>query len=108
MASYGPPVDETIVRIRSEHKWPQKVELDTRAPNFVPPSSAPVAETAIAEAAIPPAPKQEPDALSRANPPQKHVARRKSVAHARYRNPHGFGELRFAVNPQPPGWPTGW
>ena len=41
MPSYGAPIDETIVRIRSEHKWPQKVELDTTMPKVVP--SSPVA-----------------------------------------------------------------
>jgi hypothetical protein len=107
MPSYGSPLDEKIVRIRSEHKWPRKVELDTTIPIIVPPST-PVAETATAEAAIQPPSKPASNALAQANPPQKQVAKRRQAAHARYRNQNVAGELRFAVNPMPPAWPTGW
>ena len=105
--NYGSPLDEKIVRIRSEHKWPRKVELDTTTPTIVPPSTE-AAETATAEAVIPPPPKPASNALAQANQPQKQVAKRRQAAHARYRNPNGAGELRFAVNPMPPAWPTGW
>jgi hypothetical protein len=105
--NYGSPLDEKIVRIRSEHKWPRKVELDTTIPIIVPPST-PATETITAEAAIPPPPKAVSNALAQANLPQKQVAKRRQVAHARYRNPNGAGELRFAVNPMLPAWPTGW
>jgi hypothetical protein len=107
MPSYGSPLDEKIVHIRSEHKWPQKVELDTAIPIIVPPS-APATETVTAEAAIPPEPKPASNAVAEANPPQKHVAKQRTAAHARYRNPNGAGELRFTVNPMPPAWPAGW
>jgi hypothetical protein len=107
MPNYGSPLDETIVRIRSEHRWPRKVELDAAIPITVPPST-PAADTATTEAAIPPSPKPASNALAQANPPQKQVAKRRPAVRARYRNPNGAGELRFAVNPTPPAWPTGW
>jgi hypothetical protein len=31
-------IDRTIIRIRSEHKWPEKVVLDTRQPTMAPPA----------------------------------------------------------------------
>jgi hypothetical protein len=31
-------IDRTIIRIRSEHKWPEKVVLDTRQPTIAPPA----------------------------------------------------------------------
>jgi hypothetical protein len=105
--NYGPPLDEKTVRIRSEHKWPGKVELDTTIPMIVPPST-PTAEAATADAAIPPPPKPASNALAQVSPPQKQVAKRRPAARARYRNPNGAGELRFAVNPMPPAWSTGW
>ena len=103
--SYGSPIDKTILRIRSEPKWPQKVELDTTIPIVVPPLLR-AAETA--GTAIPPVPKPALDALAQANPPEKQIVKRKPTTYARYRNPNGGGEVRFAVNPMPPAWPAGW
>jgi hypothetical protein len=105
MSSYGTPIDEAIVRIRSEHKWPQKVELDTATPIIVP-QSLRAEETA--ETAIPPANKPALNALAQANPPQKQVVKRKPPAHARYRSPNNGGGLRFAVNPMPSAWSIAW
>jgi hypothetical protein len=105
MPSYGRPIDEAIVRIRSAHKWPEKVELNTTIPITVPPSP-PSAETA--KTAIPPAPKPALNALAQANLSQKQVAKRKPTAHVRNRRPNGAGELRFAVNPMLPARPAGW
>jgi hypothetical protein len=105
MPSYGSLIDETILRIRSEHTWPQRVELDTTTPIIVPPSPPAVNTT---ETAIPPTPKPELNALAQANLPQKLVAKRKPPAHARYRSPNTGGEFRFAVNRTPPAWPVGW
>jgi len=110
MPSYGAPIDETILRIRSAHKWPRKVELDTTVPIIVPPSP-PATETAQA-ATIPntAAPGATPalNALAQAEPPQKQVAKRKAAPRARSREPHSYGPTRFAVNPMSQAWPTGW
>jgi hypothetical protein len=103
MSSYGTPIDEAIVRIRSEHKWPQKVELDTATPIIVP-QSLRAEETA--ETAIPPANESALNALAQANLPQKQ--KRKPPAHARYRSPNNGDGLRFAVNPMPSAWPIAW
>jgi hypothetical protein len=105
MSSYGSPIDETILRIRSEHKWPRKVELDTTTPIIVSPS--PRTED-IAEAPIPSLPRPALNALAQANPPQREIAKRKATARFKYKNPDSDGQLRFAVNPSPAAWPAGW
>lgn len=110
MSSYGAPIDETILRIRSEHKWPQKVELDTTMPTIVLPSPAPTetAEDATVPDTAAPSAQPELNALAQAVPPQKQVAKRKPSARARCREPHSYGPTRFAVNPMSQAWPPGW
>jgi hypothetical protein len=98
-----PPIDETILRIRSAHKWPQRVVLDTTAPIDARPSP-----TAMTETAIPSAPRPAMKALAQANAPQMQTAKRKSSARARYKYPGRGGPVRFAVNPMPSAWPAGW
>jgi len=102
MPSYGPsPIDETILRIRSAHKWPQKIVLDTTAPIDARPSP-----TAMTEIAIPSAPGPAMKALAQANAPQ--TAKRKSSARARNKYPRRGVPVRFAVNPMPSAWPAAW
>jgi hypothetical protein len=110
MPSYGAPIDETIVRIRSEHKWPQKVQLDTTMPKVVPssPVATGIAEAVPAASAAAPSARPALNALAQAAPPQKQIAKRKPAAHTRYRQPPSYGPTRFAVNPTPPLWPIGW
>jgi hypothetical protein len=43
--------DRTIIRIRSERKWPEKVVLDTSKPTMTPPV---VMDTPVAESSVPP------------------------------------------------------
>lgn len=100
MSSHAPPIDRTILRIRSAHKWPQKIVLDTTTPIIVPRQSA------MAEIAIPSASRPAMNALARANPTP--TAKRKSSARARSRYRDRGGPVRFAVNPMPPAWPAGW
>lgn len=106
MPSYGSPVDKTILRIRSEHKWPQRVQFDTATPINVAPS------VTAAQIVTPPTvmrPHERPalSAFAKAESPQKQVAKRKP-ARARYKNPAHDGPVLFAVNPTPQGWPAGW
>lgn len=42
MARYGTPIDEAILRIRSDHKWPKKVVFDTSIPTIVAPAAPPL------------------------------------------------------------------
>jgi hypothetical protein len=110
MPSYGAPIDETVLRIRSEHKWPRKVQLDTTMPKVVPlsPAVTETAEAAPVPSAAAPSAKPALNALAQAAPPPKQAAKRKPAARARYREPPSYGPTRFAVNPMPPAWPTGW
>lgn len=103
MPSYGSPIDKTVLRIRSEHKWPQKVVLDTTTPIIVPPSPSAMAETAIPSVRGP-----ATNALALANPAPTPTAKRKSSTRARVRYPDRGGPVRFAVNPMRPAWPAGW
>jgi hypothetical protein len=107
MARYGTPIDEAIVRIRSDHKWPKKVVFDTSIPTIVSPAApAPVVATTTA-----PSPAQGPalNALAEARPaePQlveKHKQRVRNTRISRREAP-----MRFAVDPTPPVWPpAGW
>lgn len=40
-------VDKSIIRIKSAHKWPERVVIDTSLPTIVPPSSAALASTPL-------------------------------------------------------------
>jgi hypothetical protein len=40
-------VDKSIIRIKSAHKWPERVVIDTSLPTIVPPSSAVLANTPL-------------------------------------------------------------
>ena len=112
MPSYGSPIDEAILRIRSEHKWPQKVVLDTKTPIIAAPSlpATDRAESVKPLSATPPSDKPVLTAFAQASPPQKPVAKRNSSARARYRNPSRDGPILFlsAVNPMQRAWPVGW
>jgi hypothetical protein len=110
MAGYGSPIGETTLRIRSEHKWPQKVELDTTTP-IIAPSPSPAGETAgiaTPPGATPPGDKPALSAFAQADPPPRHIAKRKWSARERYKNPNSGDPVAFAVNPYPPRWPVGW
>ena len=50
------PIENPTLRIRSDHKWPERVVYDTSLPTIVPP------KVEIATAAVAPAPVAEPSA----------------------------------------------
>ena len=52
--------DKTMIRIRSEHKWPEKIVLDTSQPTMMPPA---VEERRVAQ--LVPLPSDEPGDQSR-------------------------------------------
>jgi hypothetical protein len=106
MASFGGPIDSAGLRVRSEHKWPERMQFDTSAPAMLPPSPPSVVETTIED------PKLEAHAEIR--PPEKPaVAKPKPRVQAsrRHRQPQGQPQdgVRFAVNPSPQwGWGSSW
>jgi len=79
--------DRSIIRIHSQHKWPEAVVIDTTLPTIVPPPAPVVAEAPAAAAK----PAREAFALATEMPavkpavavkPVKHHARRSKVARA--------------------------
>jgi hypothetical protein len=100
------PIDRTTLRIRSERVWPQKVQFDTTITPFLAPS-APV----IAAATLPvKAEKPALNALAQAKPPEPQIAKPKPHVRVKYRTAPRLPPppIRFAVNPTPPIWSTGW
>lgn len=106
MARYGTPIDEAILRIRSDHKWPKKVVFDTSIPTIV----APAAPAPVVATTTTPSPAQGPalNALALARPPEPQIVEKhkQRVRNARISRPET--PMRFAVNPAPPVWPAGW
>jgi hypothetical protein len=97
-------VDRSIIRIHSRHKWPDAIQMDTRAPM---PAPAPV----IAEGAPPAAPVERVrQAYAFEPPPQK--AAEKPRRRARPLRPVSREPGQRFANYQPPysrGWPpAGW
>lgn len=104
MQSYGAPIDASILHIRSEHKWPQRLQFDTSMPAMPPPSSAVAAM-----------PTRDPklDALAQAMPPERQVAenppaksKSRVATRRRHRGPAETGQ--FAVNPASSNWTLNW
>ena len=103
MQSYGAPIDGSLLHIRSEHKWPERLEFGTATPAILPPSPPAVADTAVSED-----PKLE--ALAEVRPPEKQqvVVKPKPRVATRRRNRKPSEALHFAVNPTPPMWTQSW
>jgi len=101
-------IDKTTLRIRSERKWPQKIEFDTAMDPFIA-ASAPrtVASAAPAVAA---APREKPalDALAQAKLPEAEIAKPKSKTRSVRRAPRSTPRVVVAANPPTPGWSFGW
>jgi hypothetical protein len=105
MQSYGSPINGAILHIRSEHRWPERLQFDTAAPSILPPSPAVAAATASED------PKLEAFAEVRPaeKPPEKQVVvKPKTHVASRHRNRKSPEPLHFAVNPTPSTWPPSW
>jgi hypothetical protein len=106
MSGYGAPIDEAILRVRSEHKWPQRLQFDTTLPAMLPRAPS-------IEAAVPP---EDPklSALAEARPPETQVmeklvaAKPKSHVATRSRRRAPAEVTQFAVNPAPSPWTLNW
>jgi len=95
-------IDRSIIRIRSSHRWPDAIQMDTRAPM---PAAAPI----VAEAAAPTPPVERVrQAYAFEPPPQKapdRVRRRAKPARPLSRD-HGQHFANY--QPESRGWPAGW
>jgi len=100
-------IDKTTLRIRSEHKWPQKIEFDTAMDPFIAASAPKTVATAAPVAA---APREEPalDALAQAKPPEPEITKPKSKMRTARRAPRSAPRVVVAANPATPGWSFGW
>jgi hypothetical protein len=106
MSDYGAPIDETILHVRSEHKWPQRLQFDTTVPAMPPPAPAVVAAMptedpklgALAEARLPEMQMVEKQVTAK---PTSHVATK-----SKRRTPAEV--TQFAVNPAPSPWTLNW
>jgi hypothetical protein len=105
MQSYGAPIDAAMVHVRSQQKWPERLQFDTAAPSILAPSPTVAAATAGED------PKLEAYAEVRPleKPPEKQVVvKPKTHVASRHRNRKSPESLRLAVNPTPSTWPPSW
>jgi hypothetical protein len=106
MSDYGTPIDEAILHVRSEHKWPQRLQFDTTTHAILPP--APPIAAAM--------PTEDPKlgALAESRPPETQVmekqvtAKPKSHVATRSRRRAPAEVTQFAVNPAPSPWTLNW
>jgi hypothetical protein len=102
MESFGAPIDSAVPHVRSQNKWPQRLQFDTSVPSGLPPAAAAVAATVPRDLA--PDPKLNAMAETRSSErqapakPKPHVATRH-----RYRMPPP-SPTQLAVNPWPQSW----
>ena len=100
-------VDRTVIRLRSLHKWPERIVIDTNLPTIVPP---PTRTADILPAHVPPAVRPPREALALAMPEQnvvptiapKPVPRRRT----RVTREHGrsFGYETIGLRDASAGW----
>jgi hypothetical protein len=63
-------IDRAIIRIKSAHKWPEKVVLDTRQPTITPPAveGVPMAESSVLLPSDEAAGRSNPEAMAQLKP----------------------------------------
>jgi hypothetical protein len=93
-------VDKSTLRIRSERKWPQKIEFDTAMDPFIAPSAPRIAT------ALPAMQPEKPplDALAQAKPAEPQITKPKPRTRTARRAPR----VVVAANPTGPAWSFGW
>lgn len=101
-------VDKSTLRIRSERKWPQKIEFDTAMHPFIAPSAPPAVATAAPVAAAAPQEKPALNALAQAKPSEPEITKPKSKTKTARRAPRSAPRVVVAANPTAPGWSFGW
>jgi hypothetical protein len=107
LASQEAEVDKSTLRIRSERKWPQKVEFDTEMQPFIAPSAPTIAAVmptvADAQREKPPL-----DALAQAKPSEPQIAKPRPRVRTARRAPRSAPRVVVAANPAAPAWSFGW
>lgn len=101
-------VDKSTLRIRSERKWPQKIEFDTAMDPFIAPSAPPAVATAAPAAAAATREKPALNALAQAKPPELEITKPKSKMRTVRRASRSAPRVVVAANPTAPGWSFGW
>jgi hypothetical protein len=97
-------VDKTTLRIRSERKWPQKIEFDTAMDPFIAPSAPRIAIAAPAVQAE----KPTLEALARVKPSEPQISKAKPRTRTARRTPRSAPRVVIAANPTAPAWSFGW
>jgi hypothetical protein len=100
-------VDKSGLQIRSEHKWPQKIEFDTAMQPFIAPS-APASAAAVPTVAEVRPEKPALDALAQAKPSEPEIAKPKPRVRTARRATRSAPRVVVAANPAAPQWPFGW
>jgi hypothetical protein len=97
-------VDKSTLRIRSERKWPQKIEFDTAMDPFIAPSAPRIAT------ALPAMQPEKPplDALAQAKPAEPQITKPKPRTRTARRAPRSAPRVVVAANPTGPAWSFGW
>jgi len=95
-------VDKSIIRIKSAHKWPERIVIDTSLPTIVPPPSAVVANTPVFN--------QPREAFAQLEAPSQQVSRIPSPPRSKPKVAKKATHTRVAAYREPPqAWaPQAW
>src|SRR5204862_1663701 len=95
-------VDKSIIRIKSAHKWPERIVIDTSLPTIVPPPSAVVANTPVFN--------QPREAFAQLAAPSQQVSRIPSPPRSKPKVAKKATHTRVAAYREPPqAWaPQAW
>jgi len=95
-------VDKSIIRIKSAHKWPERIVIDTSLPTIVPPPSAVVANTPVFN--------QPREAFAQLEAPSQQVSRTPSPPRSKPKVAKKATHTRVAAYREPPqAWaPQAW
>ena len=87
-------VDKSIIRIKSAHKWPERIVIDTSLPTIVPPPSQVVANTPVIN--------QPREAFAQLDAPSQQVSRNPSPPSSKSRVAKKATHTRVAAYREPP------
>src|SRR5207249_3144854 len=87
-------VDTSIIRIKSAHKWPERIVIDTSLPTIVPPPSQVVANTPVFN--------QPREAFAQLDAPSQQVSRNPSDTSSKSKAAKKVTHTRVAAYREPP------
>ena len=87
-------VDKSIIRIKSAHKWPERIVIDTSLPTIVPPPTAVVANTPVFN--------QPREAFAQLDAPSQQVSRNPSPRSSKPKVAKKVTHTRVAAYPERP------